>query len=161
MKKTLLSLFLAGCVLFSTQLFAAKIDLNDVVGAVAAASDKNGKKSGNPLSSLEDQLLARVDKITGKLDKEIDKVTGKIDERINKYEKKIDDYEKKIDEAQRAADKVLDAVNGFNAAKLQSYITMAKYAAIGFVSIFVLSFLLLIVIFVQLLRVNGALKKLR
>lgn len=154
MKKFLFLIPVLSLTLFANQSFAKKIDLGQIVDAVAttdSSSQKSGgKKSNNLLGGLEDQLTAK-----------IEKVIGRIDERITKYETKIDDYEKKLDKAEAAADKVVGAINNLNAAKLQSYVAIAKYAAIAFATIFVLSFVLLIVIFVQLLRVNATLKDLK
>lgn len=161
MKKTALIISLASLLLISGGVFAKTIDLNQIVGAVAGSNDTNkdgnGKKNGNLLSGLEDQIMGRVNKIVDRVDERIKKYEDKFDA----YEKKIDGYEKKLDQAEAAADKVVSAVNNFEVAKLKTYLDMAKYAAIGFAVIFVLSFVLLVVILIQTFRINTALKHIK
>lgn len=137
--------------LFAMESFAKKIDLGDIVGRGSGSSS-----GGNPLDGVEKKLTEKVDKIIDKVDGKVNKITDKID----KYEKKADEYEKKIDEAGKAADKLINVVQNFDMAKIAPYINNAKYIVIGILALIALPFILSILIFLQLMKVNGKLKKL-
>jgi peptidoglycan hydrolase CwlO-like protein len=150
MKKIILLIqILAFTTFIGTNQSFAKINLDQVVGAIESAQsdDKNpGKKSGSPLDS-----------ITGKLEEKVNKIVERIEGRLEKYEKKFDSYDAKLTKAEKVVD---DITNRLNSAQIDKYLTMAKYTAMALGGIFILSFMLLIVIFMQLMKVNCALKKL-
>jgi peptidoglycan hydrolase CwlO-like protein len=148
MKKSLTLLFVASAFLASTPALA--INLDKIAGAVGsvASSDKGGGK--NP-----------VDEVVGKIEQRIDKVVGKVEERIEKYEKKIDSYENKLDQAEKAIDRVTAEINNFDKSQIDKYLKMAKIAVIGLILVFVSSLVLLVVIFVQTMRINAKLAKMK
>ncbi len=133
---------------------AFAIDLDKLAGAVqsATAGNNNQKNSGLPLGNIQDQLL-------GKVEEKINKVTDRIEGRIEKYEKKFDAYEKKIDKAEKATDQVIKTMEKFNQSEIANYIVMAKYAAIAFAIIFISSFVMLIVIFMNSIKTKRLLRK--
>ncbi len=148
--------------LLSQRVFA--IDLDKIAGAVEnIASNQNGtknpsKKSNSPLSGIQNEILDNVDGVTAKLEEKLNKVTQRIESRVERYEKKFDEYEQKMDKLEKTANKVIDSVNNFDSSQIAKYLTIAKYAAIGFVSLFLLFIVLLILVFVQLIRVSSLLK---
>lgn len=169
MKKIIISVFTLSLILSANQAFA-KFDLNKVVntvGEVAAASGSSnsgksgGKKSSNPITDIQDEILGKVDKITGKVEKKIDDVTSKFDEKVGKFEKKIDNFENKIEKVEKITDDVLGMVSKINSSEIAKYVAIAKKIAIALAVAFALFILLLILVFVQLIRVSFQLKKLK
>ncbi len=137
---------------------AAAINLDKIAGVVndisATQSDpKNpSKKSASPLDGLQNDLL-------GKVEERVNKVTERIENRIAKYEQKFDGYEEKMDKAEKSIDRVVSAINSLDASMIQKYLNMAKYAVIAVAAVFLSMVILLIVVSVQLIRVNSLLKK--
>ena len=136
-------------VFYSTNVFA--LDLNKIVGAVDGGGTKN----------IEKELMGKLDPVVEKIEKRVDKLTGRIEERVDKYEKKFDGYEKKMEKAEAAIDRVVNTINNVDKEQVEKYLRLAKLAAIGLASVFILSLVLLVIIFVQTIRINGALRKLK
>lgn len=106
------------------------------------------------------KIIASVsDNINKKIEKKIDKVTGRIEKRIDKYEKKLDRYEKKMDEVEKTADDVIELMSSISKSEIAKYIAIIKYLAIGTVILFISSFLMLLVIFKQNLKIKSLLQK--
>lgn len=149
MKKTFLAALAIISVVYSTNVLA--LDLDKLVGAVEGGSGK----------SIEKELVGKLDPIVEKIEKRVDKLTGRIEERVEKYEKKFDGYEQKMEKAEEAIDRVVDTINNIDKSQIEKYVRLAKLAAIGLASVFILSLLLLVIIFVQTMRINGKLRKLK
>ena len=144
MKKiTLLALAL---IFFSAAAQAKTIDLDKLASAVESVQDGKIK----PGSSIDKAL----DDVTAKLEKKVDKITEKL-------EKRLDKYEEKIEKAEKATDKIVNMVNNFDSSQIAKYIALAKTIALAVAATFGLLILLLILVFVQLLRVNKTLRNTR
>ncbi|OFW80357.1 MAG: hypothetical protein A2887_04570 [Alphaproteobacteria bacterium RIFCSPLOWO2_01_FULL_40_26] len=159
MKKLIFSLVVA-CVFLPTKSWAIKIDqIAGAVEAVAQSSDKSdgkaGKKSAISFLGVEDEI----NKVTSKLEEKVNKITDKIENRVEKYEKKLDAYEQKIDKVEKALDRVITTINSLDASQIQKYIAVAKYVAIAVILLLGSFVILLILVFVQLIRVRAMLAK--
>ncbi len=114
----------------TTSAFAAKIDLNQVLGAVDSAS--NGK---------------------------VNNLMDKIEKKVDKFDKRFDEYDKKIQEAEKAADKIVKTINSLNQSEIMRYVEMAKYAAIALITLFLLSTILSIAVLIQTIRIKKLLQR--
>ncbi len=158
MKKTILVIF--AIISFAQSSLA--FDLEKAIGAVdsMASNKKNpASKSINssitaPLERLEEKATQKIDNVMNKVENKIDKATSKIEQRVEKYEEKFDKYEKKIEKLEKTTDKVIDTFNSFDAKKLDKLAQIAKYIAIGVGAFFALLISLLILVLIQLTRVN-------
>jgi len=130
---------------------ASALNLDKLVEAVDNSTSKDAKNPNAALSNIQDKLLKQVED-------RINKVTERIESRVDKYEKKLDEYQKKIDQLEKVADQAISTFNSFDKNHLQEYISIAKYAVIGFVLMFVTSFLLSILVFFQMLKIKSLLK---
>lgn len=149
MKKIFFATLAIISVFYSSNVLA--LDLNKIVGAVEGGSGKN----------IEKELVGKLDPIIEKIEKRVDKLTGRIEERVEKYEKKFDGYEKKMEVAEQAIDRVMTTINSIDRSQVEKYVRLAKIAVIGLASVFILSLILLVIIFVQTMRINGKLRKLK
>lgn len=137
-------------VLLASPAQAKKIDLDQLASALDSVSDSKGNSP-----------IAKLDNITAKIEEKVNKLTDRIEARVEKYEKKFDEYEAKIDKAEKATDKIINTLNSFDQTQVEQYVKLAKLAAIAFALIFVTSFILLIFIFVQSMRITSLLQKIK
>jgi len=156
MKKIILSFVILSSLLITKTAFA-KFDFDKALSTVGAVTSKKGPngKSINPLDEIQNKLFGKVDEITGK----IDKTVKKFDDKLAKYEKKIDRYEAKIDKVEKVTDQVIGTVEKLNSSEIAKYIKLLKTAVIAVAAAFGLLVILLILVFIQLTRVNCKLKK--
>ncbi len=148
---------------FFTTLFSLILTINiaqafdlqkavNTVGQVANNPKSPAAKSVNsaikdPLARLEKQATQRIDQVMSKVENKVDQATSKVEERIEKYEKKIEQLEK-------TTDKMIDTFNSFDAKKLDQIANLAKNIGIAIAGFFALMVVLLILVFIQLIRVN-------
>ncbi len=132
----------------------AGLDLDKIAGAVqeAATSSKNQKngaaEAALPLDAIQGKLF-------GKIEAKVNEVIGKID----KYENKIEQYEKKIDQVSKAADQAAQTLNSLDKNEIMNIVKIVKYAVIAIAVSFILSFLLLITLLFQVLKMKALLNK--
>lgn len=151
LKITASILFLS--IFFTNTSLAFDIDkAANIVGSISGKSDDS--KSANPIAKLENKAMEKVDGLVAKIDGKIDKVTSRIDEKISKYEEKFDEYEKKIDEVEKTTQKLIEIYNKIDPNDLQKYVQILKMATIAIGIFFALLIILLILVFIQLTRVN-------